>query len=325
MRLAIALVLVAATSACDRLATGGYKPPYATITGWIDGYSPTSTVMPQDVHVAILWQNDVTPNSNYAEQPVDVVTSFPAQFKVPIVATPRGPVVDTAPADSLTELGLDPTLTWATGTLVAFADGDKDGKLTMRSAGDLPSPDVILAAGLEVFWLGAGTPAPAEWVGIFPTAPGFSLVREAIDESTPKPGQCGWFDAFGHYSDLCQPTVTPQALDISADQEHLTLVDDPRLQGYSCRSYWGAFEYADFNNAPADQICDGGACTYCRGYQCPPDLPGPHDTVNCSGDGLAYVYKRCVDDVALCGTRLCHWGHGERRATDPTPANWPCP
>src|SRR5215467_14658979 len=50
--LALALLVAAAASAaCDRLATGSFKPPYVTIAGQIDG--STATTMPHDVRVAI--------------------------------------------------------------------------------------------------------------------------------------------------------------------------------------------------------------------------------------------------------------------------------
>jgi len=323
MRLMLALSLVAATAACDRLATGTFKPPFATIAGVID--SSTATAMPKDVHIAILWDNNVSPGSNYAEQPIDVLAQFPATFRVPIVDRPDPTVVNSLPPARSVALGLDPAMSWSVGTLVVFADGgDMDGKLTMTQPGFPPSPDRVLAADLDIFYLGSGKPAPAAFVDIFPVTTGFSLVR-AGPQMDPQPGDCGSFDAEGHFQDLCQPTIGSVPVDVDSYTEHMKLADDSRLDGFTCTSYWGPLEYPDFFLASATDICDGGACKFCRGYQCPLDLPPAGVTPTCSADGLAYVYKTCTDDAALCGTRFCHFGHGERQASDPTPPGWPCP
>ena len=317
----LALSLVAATAACDRLATGSFKPPFVTIAGVIDG--STATAMPKDVHIAILWENDATPGSNYAVQPIDVLAQFPAAFRVPIVDRPDATVVNTLPAARAIDLGLDPAMSWAVGTLIVFADGNHDGLLNMTDAGLPPSPDRVLAADLDIFYLGSGRPAPSDFVDIFPITTGFSLVREA-PQLDPQPGDCGHFDAQGHFQDLCQPTIGSIPVDVDNYTEHMTLADDSRLDGFTCTSYWGPLEYPDFYLDPTN-VCDGGACKFCRGYQCPLDLPPAGAPVTCSTDGLSYVYKTCVDDAELCGTRFCHFGHGERQAADPPPAGWPCP
>ncbi|HEY2746379.1 MAG TPA: hypothetical protein VGL86_17220 [Polyangia bacterium] len=323
MKQMLALGLVAATAACDPLATGGFKPPYETINGQIDG--TTAMEMPADVHVAILWENDVSPTSNYSLDAIDVVAQFPAAFHVPIIHLPAMQVIDTIPSD-LQIPGLDPKLSWSVGTLVVFADNDGDGQLTITAPGAPASPDRVLAADLDIWWLGSGAPAPAQFLDIFPTAPGFSLVQPAPTRD-PLPGECGSFDANGHFSDLCGPVPTgdPVLLDVASFTEHMTLADNERFDGFTCSSYWGPLEYPDWDRATQDQICDGGVCPFCRGYQCPPDLPMAGDTVTCSADGLAYVYKRCTNDPVFCGTRFCHFGHGERQAADPTPTGWPCP
>ncbi len=318
----LALGLVAAVAACDPLATGSFKPPYVIIAGQIDG--STATEMPRDVHVAVLWQNDVTPGSNYAVLPIDVIAQFPAAFRVPIVDKPAAPVIDTLQSDTALALGVDPAMSWSVGTLVVFADGNFNGKLDITNPGDPPSPDLVLAADLDIFWLGAGRPASSAFVDIFPITSGFSLVRDP-PQMDPAPGDCGHFDANGHYTDLCGPTTAPVPLDIDSYTEHMTLTDDSRLQGYTCSAYWGPLEYPDFDLVSQDQICDGGACPICRGYQCPIDLPPTGVPVTCSLDNLSYVYKTCVDHAELCGTRFCHFGHGERLAADPPPSGWPCP
>jgi hypothetical protein len=310
------------------LATGTFEPPFITINGVIDG--STATVTPRDVRVALLWQNDQTPGMNYADQLVDVLAQFPADFSVHVTARPQARVIDSLPPAQLLAIGVDPALRWSVATIIVYAD-DGDGMLNIVGPNDPPSPDRVLAAAtdFDLWSLSAGKPASSDFIGIFPIATGFSAVAEPPPHE-PQPGECGRFTAQGHFTDLCPvATSQPQPLDPSSFVEHLTLTDDPqaRLQGYACNAYWGPLEYPDWLQAGLDDVCDGGACKFCRGFQCPLDLPGPGDPTQCSvGDGgLSYVYKHCTDDPSLCGTRFCHYGHGERQATDPPPSGWPCP
>ena len=326
MKRALGLGLVAALlAACDPLATGSFEPPFLSIQGKIDG--STAAVMPRDVRVALLWQNDQTPGANYADQLVDVLAEFPAAFTVELKARPKAQVVDSLPSDTALGLGVDPAMRWSVATLIVYADGNENGLLDVVAPGDPPSPDTVLAAAtdFDVWSLSAGKPAPADLIGIFPVAPAFSLVAEPPARD-PEPGECGRFTPQGHFSDLCQPVLTadPALIDPSSFEQHLTLADDPRLGGYTCSAYWGPLDYPDILLDPTN-VCDGGACKFCRGFQCPLDLPAPGDPVTCSPDHLAYVYKHCTDDAALCNTRICHYGHGELQAGDPVPAGWPCP
>lgn len=316
-------LLVAA--GCDPLATGSFKPPFVTINGVIDG--STASPMPTAVHVALLWQNDATPGTNYSVQFVDVLAQFPAKFSVDVNLPPQPQVVDSLMADTALEIGVDPAMRWAVGTLIVYSDENHNGTLDMVGPNDPPSPDRVLAAttGLDVWALLSGQPARSDFIGIFPISSGFSLVNEPPLRE-PLPGECGSFDATGHRSDLC-PTILPDpiAVDATTHVEHLTLTDDPALQGYTCNTYWGPGEFPDWDQTNGHDICDGGACRFCRGYQCPLDLPQPGDKLTCSDDKLSYVYKRCRFDASLCGTLLCHFGHGERLATDAPPPGWPCP
>jgi len=324
MKCALVLGVVVAAAACDPLATGSFKPPFITINGEIVG--STATVTPTHVRVALLWQNDQTPGQSYADQLVDVLAQFPAAFSLNVTDRPKAPVIDSLPTATAVSLGVDPAMRWSTGTIVVYAD-DGNGKLDVVGPNDPPSPDRVLAAAtdFDVWALASGKPAQAAFIGIFPVAPNFSLVGEPPPHE-PLPGECGHFTAQGHFSDLCPvATSQPQPLDASALVEQLTLVDEPRLQGYTCNAYWGPLDYPDWLQAGTADVCDGGVCKFCRGYQCPLDLPAAGDPVTCSPDNLSYVYKHCVTDASLCGTRFCHYVHGERQATDPAPAGWPCP
>ncbi len=324
MKRALLVCLALAAAACDPLATGSFKPPFVTIAGVIDGSTATAT--PSHVRVALFWQNDQTPGQSYADQLVDVVAVFPADFRVPLTDRPKEQVIDSLPSVTATGLGVDPAMRWSVATLVVYQD-DGNGKLDVVGPNDPPSPDRVLAAAtdFDVWSLSAGLPAPAAFIGIFPVATGFSLVAEPTQRD-PLPGECGRFTSQGHFSDLCGPKTDsdPQLIDPSTFDEHLSLVDDAHLQGFTCNAFLGPAEFPDFDLDPT-HVCDGGACRFCRGFQCPLDLPEAGDSVTCSPDKLSYVYKRCSDEPSLCGTTICHFGHGELQASDPVPAGWPCP
>lgn len=317
------LCLVVASGCGDPLATGSYRPPYLTLSGRITA-ADVST--PPDVRIALLWQADHTGVQSYAEQLVSVRAEFPVRFELGLTALPPAEVVHAVPS-STSFPDVDPALQWAVGTLVVYADGNGNGRLDVVPTSDATSPDTVLGAAedLDVFYLVAGQPAPAEWVGLLPVAPGFSLVREPPPRD-PRPGECGRFTVDGHLTELCSQMTDTLPVPVDPrDPIELTLVDDPALQRYACGTFWGPHDYADWALARPDEICDGPECRFCRGYQCPLDVPPAGVPVTCNTDGTAYVYKTCSSDASWCGTRFCHFGHGERMAGDPAPAGWPCP
>jgi len=104
----LVVCLLSFAAACDPLATGNYKPAYVTINGFVDG--STALEMPPKVHIALLWQNDQTPGSNYGQQFVDVLTQFPAKFSVDVNLAPKSQVVDTLQSNTAIALGVDPAV-----------------------------------------------------------------------------------------------------------------------------------------------------------------------------------------------------------------------
>lgn len=320
----VAACLALSAAACDSLATGGFRPPYFTIAASIE--TAKMTPPESDLRVALLWNNIESPGANYADQLLDVSSQL-LQFQIEVRELPAAGVRLTLPADKAVQYGLDPNMQWSVGTIVLYSD-DGDGKLDVTSTPG-SSGDVILAASTDVdlFYLAAGKPAPPDFIGLFPTVPSFSLVRQPPRPDEPDFGACDSFDANGHLSKLCEPVApSPPTLVAGGETLQLTLVDPTTLAGYTCASYWGPFDYPDWYKAAPGEICDGGpdVCRYCRGYQCPIDLPATGD-VECAPDRLSYRYKRCEPDASLCNTRFCHYGHGERLAGEPAPAGWPCP
>ncbi|MDB4970657.1 MAG: hypothetical protein JWN44_6346 [Myxococcales bacterium] len=269
--LALAGVLLGA--ACgDPLAVGSFTPALITIKGKIT--SSTVADPPTSVGVALLWQNDQNPGANYTEQHVDVRAQlFPISFSLDVTKPPGLAVMHSWKSDAPLPPDLDPNMRWAFGTLVVYADDNHNGTLDIVGPNDT-SPDRILGATtqLDILYLAAGRPAPAEWIGLLPVAGGFSLVQEP-PRRDPHFGECGSFTADGHFTRLCsaQTDALPAALD-AANPVELTLSDDPLLARFACNQFWGPLEYADWVRGSATDICDGGACRYCQGYQCRLDV-----------------------------------------------------
>ena len=116
------------------------------------------------------------------------------------------------------------------------------------------------------------------------------------------------------------PLTSPVTINLSGDA-----VTQQELQSYTCSSFWGLYDYPDTTFATIENTCDGGACEFCRGIDCPLDVPPPGVPVTCNSDGTAYVYVSCTPDPTRCGTRFCHYGHGEKLlTTGASPVGWPC-
>jgi hypothetical protein len=324
MRARAALVLALAAAGCgDPLVGGDYRPPYGTLAWTLSATGP----VPPRPTLTLLWQSDVTTlPRNYATQPIAVQPQL-VGGTLAVTELPQEAIDSLPPA--LYTVGLDPAMRWAAATLVLFSDGNGNGALDIVAGDPASSPDLVIdaASGVAILYLVAGKPAPAAFAGIFPTGPGFSLARESTPVD-PQPGDCGAFDDTGHLTRLCeatQPTGTPLPSTAPIPLQLPSAMTQPELQRWACASFRGPLEYADWTFAAPGDVCQDPSCKFCYGYACPLDLPPAGVNPTCSSDGTSYVYKTCVDDPSLCGTRVCHYGHGERRASDPIPAGWPCP
>jgi len=328
---ALPLILLA-VAACDSMADGDYTPAYGTIEGTI-----TADAAPEgELRVALAWLT-VQPGQGAFQiaQDVEVEAPLPTRYRIDITQLPpedatSGFIGEEGRADA-EEAGLDPDMRWAQASIVAFIDGDHDQALDMTEQ-DGASPDHVIgmADAITIWFLSDGTPAPApEYVGALPTEGGVSVSRAPLVD--PEPGDCSGDDEQGHVVWPCsQKYADDRALLPLPATVDLHLGSDPHLDHYTCRRFWGAEEWPDwasdwYQSSPlADDLCSGPACQ-CSGYDCPLDLPAEGTAVTCSEDGTAYTYKVCVDDPDLCGTRFCHYGHGELAADASVPDNWPCP
>jgi hypothetical protein len=310
----------------DPLAGGGYRPAYVTIRGHLTSMAAWSG----DTYVALLWRNTNGGGFTYTAQQVQVRPEL-TTFSLDLAALPPPDSMQAFPQTGDEFTGIDPKMRWAAGTLVVYAD-DGNGKLDfVNHLGDANGDRILAAADgflstpdLRILYLASGEPADKTlWAGEYPVTPGFSLAHEG-PRVDPAPGDCGGFDSKGHWADECEAGANlgePLSFD---DIVELTEVEDDSLQRYACRSFWGPFDFADWWLLPADEIGDGPEHASCYGYQCLPDLPPPGVPVTCNADQTAYVYKTCFVKDDLCGTRFCHFGHGERQADAPVPDGWPC-
>jgi hypothetical protein len=251
------------------------------------------------------------------DTPVD--SGAPAYYELALTALPpEGAVFDGVKAP-----GVDPELRWAQAALLVYEDRDDDHRLTIASR-DGVSPDHVVgkAEGITVWFAMAGRPAPGAYLAALPVVPGLSVTRAPLVD--PAPGDCTPGEpCMQRYADA---TLLPSPAPVD-----IAVTFDRHLDHYTCESFWGSDDWPDFASdwhrwSPlARSLCAPGVDCHCTGPACPLDVPPPGATVACAADGSAYVYKTCVEDPAVCGTRFCHYGHGERAPGAPPPAGWPCP
>lgn len=327
--LAVTVAGLFAAGCGDSLATGDYAPPYVTLNGTV-AYSTGTTTAP--VSVAILWQNDRDGDPSFAGQ-LGVLDKNLTSFKLGLDTLPPEPAIHPLNTATAEAADIDPSLRYAVGTILAFADNNGNGQLDLVPSLNENSPDRVLGAitNVDLFFLAQGRPAdPTRALDLFPTTTGFSLVQRPI-VSDPTFFECGWFTEDGHhFQEPCGPQTRMAAQPLALDAPiAMTLPSDARtqqaLQGFTCSTFWGLFDYPDTVNATISTTCDGGACAFCKGINCPLDVPPPNAELHCNSDGTAYVYKLCTPLATQCGTRICHYGHGEKLLTTGTsPVGWPC-
>jgi hypothetical protein len=321
------LVLLLVVAGCgDPLVTDNYKPPYFSITAKFDDsmLSPSQhAALPQHPPTAILWSSNTKAGSAYAAQLVSSQLDRLADVRLDIYSLPEGPAVFGV-SPGLASRGLDPRMHYAFGTLIAYIDGNNNNQLDMVDSLDSKSPDTIVAATnrIGVYDLTAGRPAPLEFMGIFPTENGFSLIEEPVYIDPPI-GSCDEFDVRGRYTyHQCYAKAVGNAVVLPAIATvPLTLLaDDPQLQRYACTSFLGPSEFSDWYGQ-TDEIQDSPSAKFCGGQTCLPDLPPPGMCVECNPDNSAYRFKVCHTDK--CGTIFCHFGHWARLPGTPAPSWWP--
>ena len=315
-----ALGLAAACAGCgDGLAAADYTGALGTLRG-------TISIPPEfprgNVRVALLWLGPIGEEASRVEQAAASVRNTLSEFELTLTALPPPDLFRTDPRGA----------SWVQGAIVAYDDVNDNGRLDVV-APPLQSPDRILgsSADVRVFFLIGEVPR-ADAAGddaSYPLRRGLSLRHFALID--PGPGTCAASPGSGSAPIAlpCAPSyLDPRPIALPGNVT-VTASGDPHLQGYACSSFWGSEPWPDsyagwHERSPLSALlCSGPGC-HCTGTGCPLDLPPPGAKVLCDRDQTAYVYKVCIDDPALCGTRICHYGHGERDRSAPLPAGWPC-
>ena len=327
----LAALALCSFSGCGADRPAGPRPPAARIRGTLTARTrPTAPL-----HVALVWLGvSLDRGAFQVAQDVAVRDSLPATYELDLDVSPPAEAIDGFLTDEARQdaaaAGLDPDLAWAQGVVLVYEDGNGNGQLDLVGPGET-SPDHVVgkAEGVTVWFVGQGTPAPLDYLGALPVAGAVSVTRAPLVD--PPLGACAYDDAQGHYDFPCSQAYAPDRalLPLPATVD-IEMTSDPHLDHYSCRSFWGSDEWPDWASdwnqwSPlATGLCSGPGCD-CDGYACPLDLPPAGVEVRCNAEGTAYAYKTCVEDPDVCGTRFCHYGHGERAALAPPPDGWPCP
>jgi hypothetical protein len=314
MRSSAVLVLaLAVVAGCGNgLAVNNYTTPFGTIRGTL-AIPPGWQV--GNLHIALVWLG-FGGGAGQVAQAVSVEADSLTTFRIDVTTLP--------PPSTIWQTT---DMSFSQGAIVAYDDVDGDGRLDVV-APPYESRDRVIGKSYDtrVFFLAEGNP-DAVSTGFAPARRGLSLAH--FDQQPPAPAGCAHDESGALVEDRCMfDLADPRTLDLPGGIT-VEVRDDPHLQGYACSNFWGSEDWPDWfsewNRAsPLEaQLCSGDGCD-CIGVGCALDLPKPGVPVWCASDGTSYTYTTCVDDPRLCGTRFCHYGHGERHAGDASPAGWPC-
>jgi hypothetical protein len=306
-------------------------PAYGTIRGSLT--APHASKAP--LRVALEWLA-VQPGVGAIQiaQDTPVIAGSPSTYEIQLTTLPPDGAIsgfsDDEARQSATKAGIDPDLRWAQAALLVYEDGDGDSYLTVAHEDGVSRDHVVgKAENITVWFEMSGSPAPVRCLGSLPTADGLSVTRAPLID--PGPGACGYDSPQGHVRTLCsQGYDHPVGLPLPATVD-IAISYAPHLDHYTCDQFWGSGEWPDFASnwnqwSPhASELCAPGVDCFCTGLDCPLDVPPAGAAVTCNAAATAYAYKTCVDDENVCGTRFCHYGHGERAADAQAPAGWPCP
>ena len=336
--------------ACGSAASYNYdlppsdnQPTLARMRGQTAG-APVGTD-PSLLRIALVWfPISHGPGKVQYSQPVRHQELGLGSFELGISQEPPGRVIEEvdikqdSPARGLANAEM---MRYAQAEIVLYEDRNNNKALDVLDPGINQIDRVIgRAQGVRVWWLSDGSPAPADRRGYLPVQQGWSFtygpIKNAPDVRDCAPGRDlgdTWKPVCNQLSPIKEPAkdVTEQT-----DGFVLTVSNDPKLQAYACRGFWGTSpekldEWLDSTpgwNAPEvrSKICNPATCngTTAGG---PLDLPvkGRNVKIECNPDKKTYRWKDCEPDPSRCGTVFCHEGKGARDPdlTKPPPAGWP--
>ena len=226
---------------------------------------------------------------------------------------------------------------YAQAEVVLYEDVNDNKVLDVLDPGK-PAPDRVLgrAHGMRVWWLGEGSPAPDNQRGYSPVQEGWSFTYGPI-VAEPDIRDCEPNREDGTWKPTCRGrSIKVPAQDVSSQSNGFTLTQsqDPRLQSYACRGFWGTSpdksdEWDDTTpgwNSPEvrEKICNPETCDEnVRGDKLDVPVKGRNVRIECSADQSTYFWKDCEPDPNLCGTIFCHYGRGMRNPKELKPSDWP--
>jgi hypothetical protein len=305
--LCLAPVVALVTAACGSGLSGSTDKPstIATVHGQID--NPLQ--LPLDstpFRVAIVWglaSSDGGVSALRTAEDIAVTPAFPAQYQLDVTELPPPEAMSTFPGTSLR---------FAYGSIVAYEDTNRNGKLDLIDPNATTAIDRVLAVPTDytlVYFEGDPSVLPngADDNGVKPTA-GFLFDQvqplgewactggPIIDGVTPP--SCPGF--------LWKPISTPLTLTLSAS---------PELSSYMCGSEPGAGTSVSGTSQPSKLSDFNGT------------LPAKSDRyLGCAPDGQSFSYEWCME---VPGKSLCDVESQctqKSYAYDPSFASsWPCP
>ena len=230
---------------------------------------------------------------------------------------------------------------YAQAEIVLYEDRNDNRAFDIVDPAAKPIDRVVgRAQGVRVWWLSEGSPAPTEQRGFKPVQLGWSFTYGPI-KSAPDARDCEPSHEPGDtWKPVCRSSIKEPAKDVTEQTDGfiLTVSNDPKLQSYACRGFWGtnseekSDEWSDKTrdwNSPEvrAKICNPETCDSDGSTGGPLDLPvsGRNVKIECNPNKLTYRWRDCEPDPKLCGTVFCHEGKGVRDPdlTKPAPNGWP--
>jgi hypothetical protein len=121
-----------------------YQPPLAKLHGAIT----SSLVPPSELEVALFWAQ-MPGGPTLAGQQVGISSQFPAQFQIDVSQLPPDGALQQLTNDQAARDCWSAKTRVAYGTLVVYADLDRDGLLTLRPAESTACTDMVLGGSSE--------------------------------------------------------------------------------------------------------------------------------------------------------------------------------
>ncbi len=357
--IALLALLMGGTNACGSLeANTDSAPALATVNGSI--INPDSLAVPESIRIAVVWRSNEPGRFNVAED-LPVEPSL-VSFRIALGGPPPQAAMNTetsGPPGTACAMAPDPTMQYAIGSVVAYEDVNRNGRLDLVANDAGAYVDRILATNETTSIVYIQGPLP---VG---HAAGCELPGETFGHA-PKEGY--------NLLDLAPPCFPPGAVPGPTSN---TLARPPARPATSTVPPFAPPGWGSSSACPASSVVDAGGPTLPVGTLCPnsewlpisapfvlaiatdpkldsymcatsggsgagisgdttPHLdpsvqpasyPAPCDpNLACAPDGSQYFYGTCASAYrGLCEVPLVTCTAVGYSRPSPAPAAWPCP